>query len=104
MSTRKISASRVSTLWLSMPRLPRSTWDSHDSDPSHQPGEDGLGQAAPPPGLRDPLACRLPDKWLHRVMVLSGSAATTSRQGGSRRSYGASGSNSTLDAHPAQPS
>ena len=32
MSTRRTSASRTRTLWLSMPRLPRSTWDSHDSD------------------------------------------------------------------------
>jgi hypothetical protein len=52
----------------------------------HQPGEDGLRQAPPSPGPRDPLPGRLAGKRRHRVTVLSGSAATTSFQGGNRRS------------------
>jgi hypothetical protein len=68
--------------------------------PADQPGKHGLRQAAPPPGPRDPLPGRLPVRGVHAAPALIGSAPTTSRQSGSLRSYGASGSNNTRTPMP----
>ena len=84
-STRRISASgqramavnaALAALHLGQPQF----------GPAHQSGEDGLRQAPPSPSPRDPLPGRLTSKQRHRVTVLSGNAATTSLQGGNRRS------------------
>ena len=68
--------------------------------PADQPGKHGLRQAAPSPGPRDPLPGRLLVRGAHAASALTGSAPTTSRHGGSLRSYGASGSNSTRTPMP----
>ena len=52
------------------------------------------------PGPRDPLPGHLPVRGDHAAPALTGSASMTSRQGGSLRSYGASGSNSTRTPMP----
>ena len=68
--------------------------------PADQSGEHGLRQAAPSPGPRDPLPGGLAVGWRHPAPARTGSASMTSRHGGSLRSYGASGSNSTRTPMP----
>src|SRR5580704_3035276 len=63
--------------------------------PADQACEHGLGQAPASPGPRDPLPGRLQVRHVPPVRAPAGRAAVTSLHGGSRRSYGAPGSNRT---------
>src|SRR6266700_7050600 len=68
--------------------------------PRSQGREKSLRQAPASPRPRDPLSRRLQVHHVTGVRAPAGSAAITSLQGGSRRSYGAPGSNRTWTPMP----
>jgi hypothetical protein len=68
MSTRRTSVRRSKTLWLSMPRLPRSTCDSQDSDRPTSPASTACDRPRRllARAIRCPAVSRLAGVILHR--------------------------------------